>query len=162
MPRGEQRGRGEQRDLGRGVEAHAEDHADRVHLPVPGDRAHPPAEEAEHQPAAVQPALELGLVVGAAAHRSEHAHDPGEDHEVQQADQVEERGRDERAEDPAELLEVRVAVGDGAIDRFLGDHDPTPIAITIVECPSENQKPMLSGRLPSFISLRVVLSMAAM
>jgi hypothetical protein len=35
-------------------------------------------------------------------------------------------------------------------------------AKTIVECPSENQKPTLSGRLPSDISLRVVLSIAEM
>ena len=35
-------------------------------------------------------------------------------------------------------------------------------ANTIVECPSENQKPTLSGRLPSAISLRVVLSIAEM
>jgi hypothetical protein len=39
---------------------------------------------------------------------------------------------------------------------------PMPIATTIVEWPSENQKPMLIGRLPSFISLRVVLSIADM
>ena len=44
----------------------------------------------------------------------------------------------------------------------------TPIEIrnasanTIVEWPSENQKPTLSGRLPSCISLRVVLSIAEM
>lgn len=37
-----------------------------------------------------------------------------------------------------------------------------PIAITIVEWPSEKKYPMLSGRLPSLISLRVVLSMATM
>jgi hypothetical protein len=35
-------------------------------------------------------------------------------------------------------------------------------ANTIVEWPSENQKPTVSGRLPSEISLRVVLSIAAM
>ena len=33
---------------------------------------------------------------------------------------------------------------------------------TIVECPSEKKKPTLIGRLPSAISLRVVLSIAAM
>ena len=33
---------------------------------------------------------------------------------------------------------------------------------TIVECPSENQKPIDTGRLPSAINLRVVLSIAAM
>ncbi len=36
------------------------------------------------------------------------------------------------------------------------------IATTIVEWPSANQKPTDTGRLPSAISLRVVLSMAAM
>ncbi len=35
-------------------------------------------------------------------------------------------------------------------------------AKTIVECPSENQNPTDSGRWPSAISLRVVLSIAAM
>ncbi len=35
-------------------------------------------------------------------------------------------------------------------------------ANTIVECPSENQNPTVSGRLPSDISLRVVLSIAEM
>ncbi len=40
----------------------------------------------------------------------------------------------------------------------------TSIAITktIVECPMANQNPTDFGRLPSFISLRVVLSIAAM
>ena len=33
---------------------------------------------------------------------------------------------------------------------------------TIVECPRENQKPTETGRLPSAMSLRVVLSIAAM
>ena len=38
----------------------------------------------------------------------------------------------------------------------------TARANTIDECPREKKKPVLSGRLPSFTSLRVVLSMAAM
>ena len=48
------------------------------------------------------------------------------------------------------------------------DSERTPTEIknasanTIVECPSENQKPTLNGRLPSCMSLRVVLSMAEM
>ena len=33
---------------------------------------------------------------------------------------------------------------------------------TIEEWPSENQKPVVRGRFPSWMSLRVVLSMAAM
>ena len=39
---------------------------------------------------------------------------------------------------------------------------PTPSPNTTDECPSENQKPTESGRLPSDISLRVVLSIAEM
>ena len=35
-------------------------------------------------------------------------------------------------------------------------------AKTIVECPSEKKKPTLSGRWPSFMSLRVTLSIAPM
>ena len=35
-----------------------------------------------------------------------------------------------------------------------------PSANTIVECPSEKKKPTPSGRCPSLISLRVVLSIA--
>ena len=37
-----------------------------------------------------------------------------------------------------------------------------PSRNTIVECPSEKKKPTLSGRWPSFMSLRVVLSIAPM
>ena len=36
------------------------------------------------------------------------------------------------------------------------------IAKTIDECPSEKKKPTLRGRLPSLMSFRVVLSIAAM
>ena len=39
---------------------------------------------------------------------------------------------------------------------------PTPTATTIVEWPKEKKKPLPSGRLPSAISLRVVLSMQEM
>jgi hypothetical protein len=44
----------------------------------------------------------------------------------------------------------------------------TPVEIrsasakTIVECPSENQKPTVNGRLSAAINLRVVLSIAEM
>lgn len=36
------------------------------------------------------------------------------------------------------------------------------MATTTLECPSANQKPTETGRFPSAMSLRVVLSMAAM
>ena len=39
---------------------------------------------------------------------------------------------------------------------------PAPMAITMVEWPSEKKYPTLTGFLPSFISFRVVLSMAEM
>ena len=39
---------------------------------------------------------------------------------------------------------------------------PTPMATTMVECPRAKKYPTLTGCFPSFISLRVVLSMAAM
>ena len=39
---------------------------------------------------------------------------------------------------------------------------PTPTAITTVEWPKEKKNPVPSGRLPSAISLRVVLSMQEM
>ena len=38
----------------------------------------------------------------------------------------------------------------------------TESATTIVECPSEKKRPTATGRWPSCMSLRVVLSMAAM
>ena len=39
---------------------------------------------------------------------------------------------------------------------------PIPTTTMIVECPRAKKKPVPSGRLPSAISLRVVLSMAEM
>ena len=39
---------------------------------------------------------------------------------------------------------------------------PTPTATMTVECPKEKKNPVPSGRLPSAISLRVVLSMQEM
>ena len=84
-----------------------------IHLP----------EEAVHEAPVLQLALQLGLVVGALAHRPEHLDDPGQDDDVQQGDQVEERGRDDGAEDPAELLQAGVVVGDRPVDGLLGDDD---------------------------------------
>ena len=53
--------RNEQRDLGRRVEAQAEEDAQRVHLPRPADRPREAPEEAVHQPARLQQVLELVL-----------------------------------------------------------------------------------------------------
>ena len=57
----------EQRDLGRGVEAEAEQQADRIHLPRLGDRFREPPEEAVHEAALVELLLERRLVVAAAS-----------------------------------------------------------------------------------------------
>ena len=70
--------------------------------------------------------LELGLVVVAVAHLAEHGDDPGQDHDVEEGDQVEEAGRDDGAEDPAELLEPRAVVRHGGVDGLLGDDDARP------------------------------------
>ena len=51
---------------------------------------------------------------------------------------------------------------DLAAERPDADENRNASVKTTVECPSENKKPTLSGRLPSAISLRVVLSIAAM
>ena len=51
-------------------------------------------------------------------------------------------------------------------NRSLSEAEKTAIAmesaITIVECPSEKKRPTPTGRLPSCMSLRVTLSIAAM
>jgi hypothetical protein len=67
---------------------------DRVQ-PFLGDDSHPPAEEPVEEAAAGQLALQLGLIVGAAAHRGEDPHDPGQDDQVQQPDE-EQEGRGDR------------------------------------------------------------------
>ncbi len=72
---GQERGRPEQQHLGRGIEAQAEQEPDRVELPLLADRPHPPAEEPVEEAAVVQLPLELGLVVLAAAHGTEHLDD---------------------------------------------------------------------------------------
>ena len=78
-------------------------------------------------------------------------------------DQVEEGCRDDGAEDPTELLQARCVVRDGAVDRLLGDDDPG------ADCDHDGRVPEREevthaerSSSPSFISLRVVLSIAEM
>jgi hypothetical protein len=59
-------------------------------------------------------------------------------------------------------VEQRVGVAHPSGERAHPSESSSAIANTIVEWPSENQKPTLSGRRPSDISRRVVLSIAAM
>jgi hypothetical protein len=152
----------EQGDLGRGVEAEAEEHPDRVHLRRFRDRPGEPSKEAVHETTTAQRGVERLLVVGAGPHLAKHPHDAHKDREVEGRDDVQ-----EPPETPVPM--VLVTACNCELPLFTGPSSartPTEIrnasAKTIDECPSENQNPTDSGRLPSDISLRVVLSIAAM
>ncbi len=153
----------EQRDLGRGVEAQAEQHAERVHLPRRATARVNAPEDAVHEPARWSWCLELGLVVAARAHLAEDLDDPDQDDEVQRRDDVEERPGDRRADEAGDAVERRAVGLDLAGERLdaeaeqqrEAEHDRS-------SGPSEKKNPTLSGRLPSAMSLRVVLSIAAM
>ena len=59
-------------------------------------------------------------------------------------------------------MQAGAAVLTGPSSALMPSENRNASANTIVECPSENQNPTLNGRLPSLISLRVVLSIAEM
>ena len=162
---GQQRGRGQQGDLGGGVEAQPEQHPDRVQLPLLGDRLHPAAEEPVEEPAGFQLALELGLVVLAAAHRSEDPTIPARitrfsspiknrnDADTIVPNNPPNRSRLDPLSDTAENT------------VFSATTFPVPIATTTVEWPREKKNPNPNGRgcpVPcrSPSTLRVVLSIA--
>ena len=164
---GQQRGGGQQGHLGGGVEAHPEDDPDRVHLPFLVDGLHPAAEEAVEEAAVLQLPLQLGLVVLAAPHRPEDLDDPGQDDQVEQADEEQEGGGDDRAEQAAELLQAGAVVGHRGEDRLLGDDDADPDRDDDGGVAEGEEEPERNGRgwpVPcrSFITLRVVLSIAEM
>ena len=119
--RGGARGGGEQGDLGGGVEAESEEHADRVHLPGAVDGLHQAAEEAEHQPPLVELLLQLVVAVAAAAHLQEHLDDADQDDQVEDGDHVEEEAGDQGAEEAAEALQHRAGVADLTDDRLGSD-----------------------------------------
>jgi hypothetical protein len=105
VERGRATGEYEQADLGRGVEAEAEQQADRIHLPGLGDRLGRAAEDAVHQAALVQLLLEGGLVEVTRPHPAEHFHDADQDHQVQDRDDVEEDPGDRRTDHAGDLLQ---------------------------------------------------------
>src|SRR5437588_329145 len=76
----------QQTDLGRGVEAEPEQHADRVDVPALRHRLGEAAEPAVHEAAVVEMVLERSLVVVAPAHGAEDLDDPDQDHQVGDAD----------------------------------------------------------------------------
>ena len=63
---------------------------------------------------------------------------------------------------PVTLWSAELSFSTGSASDFTPSESRKASANTMLEWPSENQKPTDSGRLPSPISLRVVLSMAAM
>ena len=70
--------------------------------------------------------------------------------------------RDRRPDHAGDRVQAGVVVLDLTGQALDADESRNASTKTIVECPSENQKPTRDGRWPSAISLRVVLSMAAM
>ncbi len=153
MLQGEECGRPEQQHFSRGVEAQAEQEPDRVELPLLADRAHPPAEEPVEEAPVVQLPLELGLVKRTPPHRPEDANDAGQDEQVQPADKEQERGRDQRAEQRAELLQPRARVEDLVENDLLRDHDSdahrdNDRGVAEREEVTEAERPWLAGALP--------------
>lgn len=63
---------------------------------------------------------------------------------------------------PVTLCSAEPSSSTGFASDFTPSESRKARAKTMLEWPSENQKPTDSGRLPSCISLRVVLSIAAM
>ena len=63
---------------------------------------------------------------------------------------------------PVTLCRVEPSCWTGPLSARMPIANRNDSANTTEECPSENQKPTLSGRWRSAISLRVVLSMAEM
>src|SRR6185437_15806327 len=95
----------------RRVEAEAEEHAERIHLPALRDPLRePPDEEAVHEPAVEEAPLEALLVVRPVAQVEEEAHDLDEHDQVENPDQPEERAGHARADEAAVALEGRDAV----------------------------------------------------
>ena len=114
-------------------------------------------------PRVVELLLELGLVVGAAPHLAGRSGRCHQDDDVEDRDQVQERPRDRGADHAGRRVQGRAVVlapGRSSARTPTDSRNASPN--TIVEWPSENQNPTLSGRLPSPIILRVVLSIAAM
>ena len=153
----------QQADLGDGVEAEAEQEAHRVHVPRLGDRLGDLAQDPVEEAALVELALELGLVVPAVPQLAEDLHDADQRSEVDQPDEQQEGAADRGAPHAGDLLQRGVVVVDAAGERAHAERDRrAPSRRPPSEWPRLNQKPTLIGRLPSAISLRVVLSIAAM
>ena len=119
-------------------------------------------QEAVHEAAVAQVLLELGLVVLAAAHLPEHRDRCRSADEVDHADEQQEEAGDRGADQAGAGVQAEESSLTWPASASAPTASSTASTNTIVEWPRENQKPTETGRLPSAISLRVVLSMAAM
>ena len=148
----------EQRDFGRGVEAQAEQEADRKHVPAFGDEAEQRSENAGEEATIVEENVEILLDERLAAlHRPEGAVDRHEDDDIEDRDGEEEQRRDAGADDAADRLEESKREVSAAAAKAT----PIDINTTTAEWPSEKKKPTPTGRWPCCMSLRVTLSIAA-
>ena len=142
-------GEDQQADLGGGVEAEPEQHADRVHVPRLGDRLGGAAEEAVHEAAVVQVLLQLGLVV-----RRRGASRRNTPRICRQHDQVEDAddAAGTRRTRPCRSGPVTVCRPEESSSTWPASAR-TPTASrthstnTMVEWPRENQKPTETGPL---------------
>ncbi len=97
----------EKANLGGGVEAQAEQHPDRVHLPGGVDELVVTAlEDPVHEAAVGQQYIEFFLLVAAGLRLPPHLDDANQHHQVEGGDEVQEAGRDHGADDPAGAREA--------------------------------------------------------
>ena len=140
-------GEDQQADLGGGVEAEPEQHADRVDVPGLAHALGQAAEEAVHEAALVQLLLELGLVVLArAASRGRPARIPSRTTRLRMPRTHRNTPGHRRADDAGDASAAwscRPRPGRRAPSRR--PRAGTASANTIVEWPRENQKPTDSG-----------------
>ena len=145
-------------DLARGVEPESEQDPERVHVPALADEAKHRLEEPREEPAVVEELLEGLLVIGAAGRDApEHPVDVDEHDQVDEPDDQEEDGRDRGPDETADLLH-----GGDVADHPGRDGDEHRQPDDDGGWPSEKNSPTATGRCPSCMSFRVVLSIAAM
>ena len=152
--------------LGRRIEAEPEEHPQRVHLPARPDQSEQGFEKAAHQPALGQERVECAVAIRLPApHRAERREDVAEDEHVEDRDRKQKAlrvvSRPAAPSSGRQLLTLS-SPGSRVFTTFAAIAIATVRPMTIVEWPSEKNKPTATGRFPSCISLRVTLSMAEM
>ncbi len=104
----------EQANLGRGVEAEAEQQADEVHVPAAGHQPEQAAEQAAEEAAPGEQQVEVFVVIAPAGlYAPEGLKDRDQHHHVHQRDGEQEGGGDNGADDAAEILQGQKLCLDG-------------------------------------------------